>query len=154
MINSSKKEVFLAIFIGLAAGFIFSYLSFIKKPILKTSFENKKPTQAKSVPSSSPVKKENEVSHLKIEGIENYNIVKNSIIDIKGKAPLDSYLFIFNNDEEKVVEIKSSPDFSAKINLNEGPNEITFLLLKENNEIENQTLTIIYENLQNQAYEN
>jgi len=142
---SSKKEIITAVLIGLTTGIFFSYyFLFFKKQEGK-----KEGGKASTPPTITPKEsdKKEKVRHLSIEFPPGNIIVNKPKIEITGKAPVNSLIFILTEAEEMVVENKNLENFSREINLINGENQINIAALLKNGAEEILSLTIIYQEL-------
>ena len=146
MFNSPKKEVIIAIIVGLTTGIFFSYLLFFFRARPQV-FKQKKREGVKVLisPSPSPKKeKPKEISHLIIDSPLNESIVSEEKVEVSGKAPKNSLIIIVAETQEKVVKEKDG-HFKSEISLIPGENQINITAIFADGNDENSIMTIIYQ---------
>lgn len=146
MEDNSKKEIIIAVFVGLTAGLVFSYVlsSLRQKPLVR---ENKKAAQKinNEKPTINLNKNQEVVSHLSLNSLTNQSIVATPEVELIGQAPKNSILVLFTENEEKIIDLKDQENFNLKVNLIEGENKLNLTNLLKDNQQESLNLTIIYQ---------
>lgn len=145
MNNSSKREIFIAVIVGLTTGVIFSYLLFAKKPL--SLFPKVEKEKLKEIsPQPKEVNKiQSEIKKLIIQSPKTETIVNNPQVEITGQAPPSSLLIIMAEKEEKVLEISGDGSFKTAVNLDEGENQLNLVALYKDGQEEITSLTLIYQ---------
>lgn len=139
----SKKEIIIAIIIGLATGAFFSY--FIFSPVKKTNTtypEKAKPTKIYSSPTN--YHEHEEVKYLMVETPNNENFTLNQKVNISGKAPKESIIFVIGENNQKVINTKDRETFNTELDLVEGENQIDIISILKNGQEQYQSLVVVY----------
>lgn len=143
--SSPKKEIIIAILVGLTTGIVFSfaYLRLTQKGLPSPT---KKAQPKKILISPTPkLKKETvETVRFKIEP-KPESIVSKQEVTLSGQAPKNSTVFIITETEEKVVMLKDKENFKIVVNLIEGENQIYLTNVLNNETSEFINLTIVYQ---------
>jgi len=143
-----KKDVIIAITAGFISGilvalFIINLPSFLNFLKLSVSSQN---TQLSSESESitPTIALEKAVLNLRIDSPANNSISEQKQIEIKGKAKSAKTIVIEYSKEIKIAQTDSDGDFSLKIDLAEGGNDIYVSAYTEQGEVESQILTVFY----------
>jgi hypothetical protein len=148
MANNSKKEIIIAVLVGLVTGLAFSYLLYFlnKKPLIS---EKKLPavkvTSTLPFATNETAKPKTGVNHLVIKSPLNGTLVSEAGLTISGEAPKNSTIILFSENEEKVLELNNKENFQIETELTSGENQLTITAILKNNQEENINLTIIYQ---------
>lgn len=145
MEGSPKKEIIIAILVGLTTGvfFSFAFLRLTNKGILSPT-KKAQPTKILISPIPKLEKEIVEITRFKIEPRPE-SIVSKPEIALSGQAPKNSTLFIITETEEKVVMLKDKENFRTVLNLIEGENQIYLTNVLNNETSEFINLTIVYQ---------
>jgi len=143
MLEGPKKEIIIAIFVGLITGVFFSYVVFYlaKKPIFQ-SFKKAKPTAVSLSPTASLERK---VDHLVIDSPLNEALTLKPKITLSGKTPKGSLLFVISEKSEEVIELSFKETFNMEIELLEGENQINVMAILKDGKEESESFTVVYQ---------
>lgn len=133
-----KKEVFIAIFIGLGLGLIVTYGIYRAK----TSFNSGQ--QAASTTEPSPTPSDAVHNSLSLLSPEDESVQATNEVKVTGTTDPDALVIIFLNDLPKVIRADKSGNFSVQMTLQQGGNVITVRTLDEQGNSVEQQRTVIF----------
>ncbi len=132
-----KKEVFVAIFLGLILGLVVSYGIYTARKSLKDT-QNKIEVTPEPTPSSGI---HNSLTLLSPED-ESIQAVKE--VKITGTTDADSLVIIFVNDKEYISNADGSGNFSLQTDLTQGANVIVVRTIDEDGNVAEEERTVIF----------
>jgi len=133
-----RKEVMIAIAVGLILGIIFTFGVYTANQAVK---EKKTATTAKVIqntPAPSPA------TGLIIDEPENNLVVNQTPLKIAGRTAPKATLVIYSEDNETFTQADEQGLFSANLVLTAGSNRIIVKSIDEENRQEEKKLTIVY----------
>lgn len=133
-----KKEVIVAIFLGLSLGLLITYAIYRSK---NTSTQ-KQISDLESNPASSPDAES--LSNLAIHSPEDEIIVDHPDITVAGDTAPGSFVVIYVNDEENLTTADDSGSFSIAATLEEGSNVIIIYAIDEDGNATTRERVVIY----------
>lgn len=145
-----KKELFLAIIIGVVLGFSITGFFWLKKEgRLNSLLSRKTPQTEKSEEEPSPTPtlttQENKKElFLEIAEPENEAVVNQEELTIKGKTVADGTVIIIWEEGEDILVANESGEFSTEITLAGGENEIEISAYDDEGNQVTKVLTITY----------
>lgn len=122
-----RKEIVLAIVIGLAVGLILTYGFYLARTALQRDPSNNLNQQALTSPSPDP--SGNGV--LSVISPVDESVQSSSSVTITGATIVNSFVVIFVNDEEFITTADESGNFSIEAELEDGSNVITVHAIDE-----------------------
>lgn len=138
-----KKEMFLAITFGLILGVVAAFaIARTPKNILgmkDKSTDQPKQEEVAEEPTSTPAVS----SNLEILIPDDQAFVQENEVTVSGKSQPQSTIIITTPFDENVVMASDDGTFSSKISLEEGPNEILVVSLKDD-KTEEKTINVNY----------
>ena len=146
MEGSSKKEITIAILVGLATGVIFSYGFIIlkKKVTLPPSQKKGEPTKVFLSLTKKLEKKISEITQLTVDPLPE-SFTSKEEITISGQAPKNSVVLIITEVEEKSIELQDKESFKSVIKLIEGENQIYVASVVNGETTEIFNFTVVYQ---------
>ena len=148
-----KKELLLAISIGIILGFTTTGFFWAKKQgkisfLANNNQERKKHQQNNNqtiTPTAQPAKEENkEKNFLEITEPENEAIFQQEKVAIKGKTISRGTIIIIWEEGEEILLANENGEFESEISLVGGENEIEIFAYDDHGSQISKTLTIIY----------
>jgi hypothetical protein len=133
-----KKEVLIAILIGLGLGLIVTYGIYRAKTSLNSS------QQAATTSESSPDPSDSVHNSLTLLSPEDETIQATSEVKITGATDPNALVIIFLNDLQQVIRADKSGNFSVLTNLQQGSNVIIVRTLDEDGNSAEQQRTVIF----------
>lgn len=133
-----RKEVLLAIFIGLSLGLIITYGVYTARSSRRTPAVTPTPSLSAN-PSGSPF----ESSELVITNPQDESIQKEAELTVTGTTWANAFVVVVVNDTETVTTADENGDFSVKVKLKSGGNIITVAALNTDGKqiIQERTVT-------------
>jgi len=136
-----KKEVFLAIIIGIIFGLTVMLAFDTKK---KDGLGRATPSPSNSLPPTTPPEKMKEDIFLTVSEPDSEAVSSQEKIILKGKTnPLATIVIIWEKGENILVANEDG-QFETEINLSPGPNEIEISAYNENGLVTKKILTVTY----------
>jgi hypothetical protein len=132
-----KKEVFVAIFLGLALGLIVSYGIYTARKSLKD-------TQNQITVTPEPTPSSGVHNSLTLISPEDESIQAVKEVKITGTTDPESLVIIFVNDKENISSADSSGNFSLQTDLNQGANTIVVRTIDEDGNVAEEERTVIF----------
>jgi hypothetical protein len=137
--TTMRKEILIAILVGLVLGLFITYGVYQAKSSLDTPEQPPVVTGTNEVP-----EKENEVAgKLTIISPKDETIQKEKNVLITGTTLADNYVIIFVNNAEIITNADDVGNFSVDAQLQDGSNIITVNSLDEDGNNSKRTLTVI-----------
>lgn len=136
-----KKEIFLAVLIGLVFGLIITYGIYRATVAISSPPRN-------TLPSVTPSPMEESLSdpNLTIISPEDETVITERSATITGHTLNNSYVVIFVNDEENITTPDKEGNFSIQANLESGSNFISVHALDEDGRVSKQEITVVVVN--------
>lgn len=132
-----KKEIFLAVLVGLCLGLIITYGVYrARKSDVDLAHQA---TTAASTPTPTP-----EETLLVIHSPEDEIITDQETVSVAGTTTPQAFVVIFTNGEEQIIQADDSGNFSVEAKLETGSNIITVHSLDEDGKSTQSELTLIY----------
>ena len=131
-----KKEVFVAIFIGLILGLVVTYGIYVAQ---RTRFQN---NFAKPSPTPTVEQSNSRNSLILLTPVDEL-IQPNKDLSITGTTEPNATLIIFVNNVPTVEKADSSGNFASLTNLEAGPNTIIVQAIDEDGNVVEETRTVI-----------
>jgi len=132
-----KKEILLAIFVGLALGLIITYGAYrARKSDLDLAEQASTTTETETEPSPT--------SLIALHSPEDETIQDQESVTVAGTTTITSFVVIFINDEEHITQSDESGNFSIEAKLEKGSNIITVYSLDEDGNSTKIERTVIY----------
>jgi hypothetical protein len=132
-----KKELLLAIVIGLTFGLIITYGIYRARMTL-----SQPPRTSQSSPTPTALPEDNS-ANLRIVSPEDESVQSDKTITVAGATLPNSHVVIFINDDENITTADASGNFSIQGTLEAGSNVITVHVLDENGVTTVQERTVI-----------
>ncbi|MCD6225816.1 hypothetical protein J7J95_01910 [bacterium] len=141
-----KKEIFLAILIGIVFGLIVMFGWEVKKKHLPSSFPSPTPTIAPSlsVTPSSQESTQEKTLFLSLDSPEDESISSQEKITLKGKTIPLATIIVISEEEENILVANENGEFESTISLSPGPNEIEVSAYDEEGKVVKKTITVTY----------
>jgi len=136
-----KKEVLIAIVIGLSFGLLVSYGVYHARKSLQTAVTTDLETPSTPTPSASPL------SSLILRSPEDETVQATKDITITGTTTPNSVVVAFVNDAQQVSTADKSGNFSFQSQLNADSNVIVVHAIDQNGKVSQETRTVIYSTL-------
>lgn len=138
-----RKEIVLAIVIGLGVGLILTYGFYLARTALQRDPDNNLGQETNTSPSPDPSGN----GTLSLISPVDESVQSSSSITIAGTTIVDSFVVIFVNDEEFITTADESGNFSIETELEDGSNVITVHAIDEdgNETIVERTVTVVEE---------
>lgn len=133
-----KKEVFLAIFIGLSFGLLITYGVYQAR----LSLNNPEPKPSLEAELSPTPEGEN-TGKLAIFSPDDESVQKDTSLSVTGSTLPNNYVVIFVNDDETITTADESGNFSVEVTLEDGSNIITAYTLDEDGNSTKEIRTVI-----------
>jgi hypothetical protein len=136
-----KKEILLAVLIGLVFGLIITY------GIYRATISLSAPPKS-TTPSATPSPMAETLSNpnLTIISPEDESVVSDRTMTVAGHTLPNSYVVIFINDQEHITTPDSEGNFSIQAELESGSNIITVHAVDEDGKLSKQELTVVVVN--------
>lgn len=136
-----KKEILLAIFLGLTVGLLIAFGAYSANKALK----EQKIKKIASQPSPSlPPKLSKKNNQLTIDQPENNLVIKEKEATISGQAKPNSTIAILAEDQEKILMANEQGFFSSQIKLIAGVNEITVAAIDKKNQKQEKKIMVVH----------
>ncbi len=133
-----KKEVVIAIIIGLSLGLVVTYGIYRAKTSLSSGQQ-----AASTTNDASPTPPGSVHNSLKLLSPEDESVQANNEVKVTGATDPDAIVIIFMNEQPKVIHADKSGNFSIQATLQAGSNVITVRTLdEEGNSVEEQRTVI------------
>jgi len=132
-----KKEIIIAILIGLSLGLFITYGVYQAKTGI--SPKSNKDQNTLSINTT----EEEFAGELVLNSPTNETIQKESSISVSGTTLPDSFVVVFIGNEENITSSDSSGNFSIQLELKDGANVITVVVLDENGRSIKLEITVI-----------
>lgn len=116
-----KKEIAVAIFIGLLLGLVVTFGIYIARSAAGPSVEKSASLLASSTPGVSASDSPNANSSLVLSSPEDGSITTNKEVQVSGTTQPNSFIFIFYGTEYKMERADSTGNFSTKVTSKTGP---------------------------------
>jgi hypothetical protein len=143
-----KKEIILAIFLGFLVGLAITYGVYTANQAINgnsTKIANTEPSPEStepSIPTASPASLE---LTLEIAEPENYLVVKNDSVEIKGNTLPNNFIAILGEEDELIVTADKEGFFKSEISLISGLNNIQVISSnRDNSKQVTEDLEIVY----------
>lgn len=137
-----RKEVFLAIFIGLVMGLFITYGIYQAQSGQDEAVTDVKELKANPQPTTSPEK----LGQLAIYNPTDESIISESNIKVTGKTTTDSQVVIFVNDKPYITRSDDTGNFTKDVELDELSNVIQVHSIEEDGEsLKAQKTVIVYD---------
>jgi hypothetical protein len=134
-----KKELFLAILIGLVVGLVIVFGIYRTKIIFTPKNDNPILTESPSPEASAEI-----ISNLVIHSPLNESIQDKEEITIAGSTNHNEFVVIMVNEEEFITNADESGNFSISATLETGSNIIQINSINEDGKITTEELTVVY----------
>jgi hypothetical protein len=141
-----KKEVFLAVTLGVSLGFIVTFGIWKARAALKTiptTAESQEPTPTNSPDLPTPTSSQTSVKLVVTQPKEN-DLVNVDTILITGESIPSARIVILYEEGELVLSADDNGRFSGEISLVGGANEISVLAFDNSGKESRQDLTLVY----------
>lgn len=122
-----RKELIIAIFLGLSLGLVITYGFYRARQALTTTDYN-----AIVLEESSPTPEASTLGTLSIISPSDELVTSDSEISVTGTTLANTYVAIFVNDQEYLTTADSTGNFAQPVTLGNGSNVITVHALDEN----------------------
>lgn len=136
-----KKEVIIAIIVGLFIGLIFTLGISTANKALNQQKVKKLTIQDSATP---PNLDNNQQKTLTITTHENFDLIDQSETALSGIAWPNAVIALMTETQTKLVQADSEGIFNFKVNLIKGFNEITLIATDETNTAQTQNLVLTY----------
>lgn len=136
-----KKEILLAVLIGLVFGLIITYGIYRATIAISSPPRNTSPTVTPS-----PMEETLSNPNLTIISPADETVLTERAVTIAGHTLHNSYVVIFVNDEENITTPDEEGNFSIQTTLESGSNIITVHALDEDGRVSKQELTVVVVN--------
>jgi hypothetical protein len=136
-----KKEVIIAVAIGLAMGLVITFGVYrVKKAVISTPNSQVVGGASQQEPSSIQ-------SVLALHNPVDGSVQTNTDISITGTTYPNTYVVIFVNDDEVITLSDDTGNFSVKTKLSDGPNLITVIVTQTNGQTFSEKRTVVVSDL-------
>lgn len=133
-----KKEILLAVLIGLVFGLIITY------GIYRATISLSSPTRPSTTTATpSPVDEALINPNLTVISPQDESVVSDRTITVAGNTLAGSYVVIFINDTENITTPDSEGNFSIQAELESGSNIITVHAIDEDGTVSKQEITVV-----------
>ncbi len=121
-----KKEIIIAIIVGILLGLVITYGIYISK---NTQENNQQTSVNETVLGSDDLEiNQNQLAiHQPLDGV----VVEEAVISITGTSLANNFIVIFVGDEETIIHADESGSFSTEVKLNSGGNILTIFAIDE-----------------------
>ena len=137
-----RKEVFLAIFIGLVMGLFITYGIYHAQTNQEEAATDVKELETDPQPTTSPEK----LGQLAIYNPTDESIISDTDIKVTGKTTADSQVVIFVNDKPYITRSDDTGNFTKDVELDELSNVIKVHSIEEDGKsLEAQKTVIVYD---------
>lgn len=133
-----KKEVFLAIFVGLSFGLLITYGVYQAR----LSLNNPEPKPSVEL-NATPTPIGENIGKLAIFSPDDETVQKETSLSVTGSTLPSNYVIIFVNEEEIITTADESGNFSVEVTLEEGSNVITVHTIDEDGNTTKESRTVI-----------
>lgn len=140
--NDMRKEIFLAIVVGIIVGLGITFGLFILRQRFlpnQTAREIEDSRQQVAAPTPTSL-----TSQLVIQQPNNNLLTKDSTVQVVGKSWPNSYITILAADEEYITVTDDDGDFSQEVELELGGNRLTVIATSQQGEQEELVLSLVY----------
>ncbi|NCN03806.1 MAG: hypothetical protein GW942_01885 [Candidatus Pacebacteria bacterium] len=134
-----KKELFLAILIGLVVGLVIVFGVYRTRTVLTPKNDNPILTESPSPEASADI-----LSNLVIHSPLNESIQNKKEVTIAGSTNNNEFVVIMVNEEEFITTADDSGNFSISATLESGSNIIEINSITEDGKITTEEITVIY----------
>lgn len=152
MFAGARKEITIAVIVGILTGIIFSYLLFrlSQKGSIDKSFKEGKVIKEEKRPTTvtkpkATIKEKAVINQLTIDSPADETFLKKPKVTLTGKAPKESLVFIMTEANPFFVDLKEKENFSTEVDLIEGDNNINIKAILKDGREQDLNLTLIYE---------
>jgi len=135
-----KKEIFIAICLGLLVGLLITFAIYQNKFKTQTPDDNTQEL-TNNPPEASP---SNTIGQLTLLSPEDEIVQETEELTVAGSTAANSFVVIFVNEEELITSADELGNFSLKIKLEKGSNVIIVHVLNEDGEVTTLERTVIY----------
>lgn len=139
-----RKEISIAIIIGVIFGAIILYGIKIANDTTKSLNQSPEPTPTTSQEPSNKTVPDDKKSLLQIKSHVTGQVLDNKEITISGKALPNSYVTIIWEDDDTIIKTNDQGDFSQNLVLIPGENTIQIGTPDQNNNLTSETLKLYY----------
>lgn len=145
-----KKEIVIAILIGLSLGLFITYGVYQAKTGISTKSDQDQKTLALT-----PAPDQEFAGELILNSPEDGLIQAEKTISVSGPTLPSSFIVVFVGNDENITNSDDSGNFSTEVKLNDGANIITVVVLDENGRSisSNRTVIVSDESLVEEASE-
>lgn len=133
-----RKELIVAIVIGLSLGLILTFGIYTANQAIKQKKTVKTIEVVQTTPSPLPP------VGLIIENPENNLVVTKTPLAINGKTSPEAVIAAYSEEAQSFAQADEEGFFSLNLGLAAGSNKITLQAINENDEVEEKKLTIVY----------
>ncbi|HCC84849.1 MAG TPA: hypothetical protein DEP87_04160 [Candidatus Pacebacteria bacterium] len=137
-----RKEIIIAVLIGLTLGLIITYGFYTAQLNTRNSQGTKKNDLELTPDPTSEVKSE---TKLKLTSPDNEIVVAVATLTVSGTTSPHSFVTVSLLDETQVAIADDQGNFTFELTLNPGGNQIVVQSLNEDNEVENLNRSVIYD---------
>lgn len=137
-----RKEVIFAIVIGFTLGLVITFGIWTANKAIKQAQTEQPSSETEQIPET-PAPTPQEIT-LTITSPENNDLVSTENIEVSGKTSPGAIVVVIYQGGERVVEAEANGNFSAKIALVAGANEITVTAIDEEDNEASKTLNLVY----------